>query len=181
MHILKRGLLALSAVAVVGGTAGGFLASTAGASPSRGIEVVHAVQYEVNGGTSVGPWSGRGPISGQGNITDVPSLTADPANSSRTTLVNPAGSFTTLNTGGNFVPGRMNPFTCAFTAQITGINVHIVSGTGRYRNATGNLVVNIHAQGVNPRLPNGQCNGNGNVPSAFETDTATAVGFVNLH
>jgi hypothetical protein len=180
MHILKRGLLALSVMAAVGGTTGGLLAAQAGASPTRGVEVVHATQYEVNGGTSVGPWSGRGPISGNGNITDVASLMTDPANSSRTTLVNAAGSFTTLNTGGNFVPGRMNPFSCAFTAQINGIHVQIVQGTGAYRHATGNLLVNIHAQGVDPRLPNGQCNFNAD-NSAFETDTAVAVGFVNLH
>ena len=180
MHILKRGLLAASVLAVTGGTAGGLLASSVGASPTRGVEVVHAVQYEVNGGTSVGPWSGRGPISGNGNITDVASLPADPANSSRTTLVNPSGSFTTLNTGGNFVPGRMNPITCAFTGRVNGINVHIVSGTGRYRNATGNLVVNIAISGVDPRNPNLSCNFNAD-NSAFETDSAVAVGFVNLH
>ena len=181
MHIIKRGLLAVSVLAAVGGTTGGLLATQAGASPTRGVEVVHTVQYSVNGGPGVGPWTGRGPINSKvGNITDVASLTTDPANSSRTTLVDAAGSFTTLNTGGNFIPGPGNPFTCAQTAKVRGINVHIVSGTGRYRNATGNLVVNINIQAVQPRKANGQCNFNAN-NSAFETDTATAVGFVNLH
>ena len=180
MHMLKRGLLALSVLTIAGGTAGGLLASTANAAPTRGIEVVHTVQYSVNGGPGVGPWTGRGPISGQGNITDVPSLKTDPMNSSRTTLVNPSGSFTTLNTGGNFIPGRGNPFTCAQTARVTGLQVKIVTGTGAYRHATGNLVVNISINAVQPRLPNGRCNFNAD-NSAFETDTAVAVGFVNLH
>lgn len=181
MHILKRGLLGLSVLAAVGGTTGGLLASQASAAPTRGVEVVHTVQYSVNGGENVGPFTARGPISGRGNITDaVPSLKTDPPNSSRTTLVNEAGSFTTLNTGGDFIPGPGNPFTCAQTARVRGLNVHIVSGTGRYRNATGNLVVNINIQAVQPRLPNGRCNFNAQ-NSAFETDTATAVGFVNLH
>jgi hypothetical protein len=182
MNLIKRGLLGLSVLAVAGGATGGILASTASAAPTRGVEVVHAVQYSVNGGTNVGPWAGRGPISGRGNITDVPSLKTDPVNSSRTTLVNEAGSFTTLNTGGNFIPGPGNPFTCAQTAKVRGINVHIVSGTGRYRNATGNLVVNINIQAVQPRNKTFPFACNFNAPaSAFETDTATAVGFVNLH
>ena len=127
MNMVKRGLIALSVVAAVGGTTGGLLASAASASPTRGVEVIHTVQYSVAGGPGVGPWTGHGPISThKGNITDIPSLATDPANSSRTTLIDPAGSFTTLNTGGNFIPGRTNPFTCAFTGRVKGINVNIV-------------------------------------------------------
>ena len=93
MHIIKRGLLALSVLAAVGGTTGGLLATQAGASPTRGVEIVHTVQYSVNGGPGVGPWTGRGPINSKvGNITDVASLTTDPANSSRTTLVTRLGA-----------------------------------------------------------------------------------------
>lgn len=177
--MFKRGLVALSAIAALGTTTGVLVAS-ANAAPTRGPEVIHATQYEVNGGTSVGPWTGRGPISGNGNITDAASLKTDPANSSRTLLINPSGSFTTLNTGGSFSPGRTNPFTCAFTGTVRGINVRIVSGTGAYRHATGNLVVNIRIQGTDPRFINGRCNFNAD-NSAFETDFATAIGFVNLH
>ena len=36
MHLMKRGLLALSVLAAVGGSTGGLLASQAGASPTRG-------------------------------------------------------------------------------------------------------------------------------------------------
>ncbi len=181
MNMVKRGLIALSVVAAVGGTTGGLLASAASASPTRGVEVIHTVQYSVAGGPGVGPWTGHGPISThKGNITDIPSLATDPANSSRTTLIDPAGSFTTLNTGGNFIPGRTNPFTCAFTGRVKGINVNIVTGTGAYSKATGAFRVNISISGFDPRLPNGQCNFNAD-NSAFETDTATAVGFVNLH
>ena len=158
------------------------MASAATAAPTRGIEVIRTVQYEVNGGTSVGPWAGRGPISNRGNITDVPSLKIDPPNSSRTTLVSAAGSFTTLNTGGTFIPGRQNPFTCAFTAQFRNLNAHVVSGTGAYRNLTGNLNVDISISGVQPRNARFPfaCNFRAD-NSAFETDTAVAVGFVNLH
>ena len=57
MHIIKRGLLALSALAVVGGTAGGFLAAQARASPTRGPEVIHVTSYSVGAGAGAGPWS----------------------------------------------------------------------------------------------------------------------------
>jgi hypothetical protein len=181
MNIMKRGLLAVSALAIVGGTAGGLLASSAGAAPRAGIEVIHATQYSVGGGLSVGPWtSSRGPVTGPGNATDIPSRPLDPPNSGRTTLVDPNGSITVLHTGGTFVPGRENPFTCAFTGRVNGVNVTIVRGTGDYRNATGNLLANVRIQGTQPRRINGTCNFNAN-NSAFETDSITAVGFVNLH
>jgi hypothetical protein len=181
MHILKRGLLGLSvAVVALSASAGGLLASQAGAQPTRGVEVVHGTQYSVNGGFGVGPWSGRGPISNNGVVTDIASKPGDPPNSNRHTLADPAGTFTVLTTGGNFIPGLTNPITCAFTARITGINVKVVAGTGAYRNLSGNLVANVFASGYQPRYPNGRCNFNAD-NSAFETDTVTAVGFVNLH
>jgi hypothetical protein len=181
MNMMKRGLIALSVVAAVGGATSGLLVSQASATSTRGREVIHTVQYRVGDGQGVGPWTGRGPISSnRGNITDLPSLTTDPTGSSRTILIDPAGSFTTLNTGGTFVPGRSNQFTCFFSGIIRGLSAHIVSGTGAYSKATGNLNVTLSISGFNPRLPNGQCNGNAD-NSAFETDTALAVGRVNLH
>jgi hypothetical protein len=180
MHMMRRGLLALSVVAVVGGTTGGLLASQASATPTKGVEVLHGVQYSVGGGFGVGPWSGRGPITNNGIVTDIASKKGDPANSNRHTLVDPAGSFTVLTTGGNFTPGRTNPFTCAFTARINGINVKVVSGTGAYSKLTGNLIANVSVAGVQPRFPNGSCNFNAN-NSAYETDTVNVVGFMNLH
>ena len=54
-----------------------------------------------------------------------------------------------------------------------------MSGTGAYSKATGNLNVTLSISGFNPRLPNGQCNGNAD-NSAFKTDTPRAVGRVNL-
>ena len=41
MHVVKRGLLALSVAAAVSGTTGGIVASTASADPTRGVEVIH--------------------------------------------------------------------------------------------------------------------------------------------
>jgi hypothetical protein len=180
MHTIKRGLIALSVVAAVGGTTGGLLASAASASPTRGSEVVHGVQYSVNGGFGVGPWSGHGVINNKGIVTDIAPLTTDPPNSNRHTLVDPAGSFTVLTTGGNFTPGRTNPFTCGFTARISDIDVKVVSGTGAYSKLTGNLTATVNVNGYQPRSPNGQCDFNAD-NSAFETDTVTAVGHLNLH
>ena len=92
MHTIKRGLIALSVVAAVGGTTGGLLASAASASPTRGSEVVHGVQYSVNGGFGVGPWSGHGVINNKGIVTDIAPLTTDPPNSNRHTLVTRLGA-----------------------------------------------------------------------------------------
>lgn len=179
MNILKRALLSLSALAMVGTT--GALVASANAAPTRGPEVIHSTQYEVGAGFGVGPWSGRGPISSnRGNITGIPSRRGDPANSGRVLLIDPVGSITVLTTGGDFFPGRTNPFTCAFTATIRSIRATVVSGTGFYRHATGGFVVTVMVNGFQPRFLNGQCNFNAN-NSAFETDNATAVGFIDLH
>jgi hypothetical protein len=180
MHIWKRGLLALSALALVGSVTGGLVAS-ANAIPTRGPEVIHSTQYEVGSGFGVGPWTGRGPIStNRGNITGIPSLKTDPVNSGRVLLIDPVGSITVLTTGGNFFPGRENIFTCGFTARITGITARVVGGTGFYRHATGGFVVTVNVNGFQPRLLNGNCNFNAQF-SAFETDNAVAVGFIDLH
>ena len=180
MNMVKRGLIALSVVAAVGGTTGGLLASAASASPTRGPEVIHITQYSVAGGFGVGPWSGRGVIHNHGNTTDDPSLTTDPAGSSRHTVVDPAGSFTVLATGG--APGNfhMNPVTCSFSGTIKGITAKIVSGTGAYAKATGTLKANGVARGYLLRTATG-CDTNQNDPSAFETDSTVAIGFINLH
>ena len=61
MHIIKRGLLGLSVLAAVGGTTGGLLAAQAGASPTRGPEVIRSTQYQVGDG-SVGPFTGHGAV-----------------------------------------------------------------------------------------------------------------------
>ena len=133
----------------------------------------------MNGGSNVGPFTGRGVIRTMGNITDEPSMKTDPMGSSRTTLVDPTGSFTTLNTGGT--PGKfhMNPVTCAFRFNIKGIDARIVDGTGAYVNATGDFRVNLHLEGYLSRTATG-CDTNQADPSAFETDTGLAVGHINL-
>ena len=100
MNMVKRGLIALSVVAAVGGTTGGLLASAASASPTRGPEILTGSQYEVGDGVAVGPFTEHGVVHNRGNVTDIPSLPTDPANSNRHTLVDPTGSFTLLTTGG---------------------------------------------------------------------------------
>ena len=59
MHIIKCGLLGLSVLAAVGGTTGGLLAAQAGASPTRGPEVIRSTQYQV--GASEGTHRVTGP------------------------------------------------------------------------------------------------------------------------
>ena len=184
MNMVKRGLIALSVVAAVGGTTGGLLASAASASPTRGVEVIHTVQYSVAGGPGVGPWTGHGPISThKGNITDIPSLATDPANSSRTTLIDPAGSFTPLNTGGRSPAAgpSVNPVTCFVHFTIRDINAKIVSGTGAYAKATGNFKATASISGFLMRTATGACDTNQNDPSAFSTTNVVAKGYINLH
>jgi hypothetical protein len=85
----------------------------------------------------VGPWTGRGPItSNRGNITDLPSAPGDPDNSSRVELINQAGSFVVLTTGGNFAPIRENPITCAFIGRVTDLKGKVASGAGAYAKLT---------------------------------------------
>lgn len=181
MHILKRGLLALSVVAAAGGTTGGLLASTAGAQPTRGPEVIKVTQYYVGGDFGVGPWTGHGVIDNHGNATDLPPLKTDPVGSSRHSITDPAGSITVLATGGTPGGFHFNPVTCAFHASINGITAKIVSGTGAYAKATGTLKANGVANGYLPRLRNGNCNTSQHASSAYETDNTVAVGHINLH
>jgi hypothetical protein len=181
MHIMKRGMLALSVLAAVGGTTGGLLASQAGAQPTRGPEVVRVTQYYVGGGKGVGPFTSHGAVNTKGNITDIASLMADPPDSGRSTLVDPTGSFTVLTTGGDNFRDHLNPVTCALTASVQDIHVVIVSGTGAYRHATGTFKASVHVNGFVQRLANEKCDLNGDDPTAFETDTAVAVGHINLN
>jgi hypothetical protein len=182
MHMMKRGLIALSVMAAVGGTTVGLLASEASASPTRGSLVVHATQYYVGGGTGVGPFSEHGRVvHNSGNLTDVPSLTTDPANSDRVMLVDPTGSFTVVSTGGVSGKFHLNPVSCAFWINTNGIKSTIVSGTGAYAKATGAFKVSAHAQGTLSRTSTGACNTADTAPSAFETDSVVAVGHINLH
>jgi hypothetical protein len=169
-------------VAAVGDTTAGLLASEASASPTRGPLVVTATQYEVGGGTSVGPFAEHGRVvHNRGNITDVPSLKTDPANSNRVMLVDPTGSFTVLSTGGTPGTFHLNPVTCAFHVTIRDIHGTIVTGTGAYAKATGAVNVTVHSNGTLARTATGACDTNPAHPSAFETDSALAVGFINLH
>jgi hypothetical protein len=181
MSFWKRWMVSLSILAGLGSVTGALVAS-ANAAPTAGPEVIHSTQYEVGSGLAVGPWTGKGPISSnRGNITGIPSARRDPPNSGRVLLIDPVGSITVLTTGGNFFPGRTNPFTCAFTATVRDIRATVVSGTGFYRHTTGGFVVTVNINGFQPRFLNGRCNFSGNGPSAFETDNAVAVGFIDLH
>ena len=131
----------------------------------------------------MGPWTGRGPItSNRGNITDLPSTPGDPDNSSWVEPINQAGSFVVLTTGRNFTPIRENPITCAFIGRVTDLKGKVVSGTGAYANLTGNFNVTVTANAIQPRNTTAPfaCNFDAD-NSAFETDTATAVGLINLH
>ena len=78
MNMVKRGLIALSVVAAIGGTTGGPLVSAAAAQPTRGPVVIRATQYEVGAGEAVGPFTSHGAVNTKGNVTDVPSLATDP-------------------------------------------------------------------------------------------------------
>ena len=96
-------------------------------------------------------------------------------------MINQAGSFTVLTTGGDQFRDHLDPVTCALTASIRDINARVISGAGAYRHLTGHFNVTVHVNGFVQRLATGKCDLNGDDPTAFETDTATAVGFVNLH
>jgi hypothetical protein len=181
MNIVKRGLLALSIVAVAGATAGGLLASQASASSTRGPETIRSTQYEVGDGVSVGPWTGHGVIKTAGNVTDAPSVTGDPDNSNREMLVDPNGSFTVLVTGGNQGPVHMNPNTCAVRFTVSGFDARIVTGTGVYRHATGDFKGNVNISGYASRLANGSCDTSQNGPTPLSTSSVVAVGHINLH
>jgi hypothetical protein len=180
MNMLKRGLLALSVVAAAGGTTAGLLASQASAQSTRGSEIIRSTQYEVGSGEAVGPWTGHGVLNTHGNVTDIPSLTTDPANSNRHTLVDPTGSFTVMTTGGSNPQFSQNPVTCAVRFSVRDIDATIVSGTGAYANATGHLKANVVVNGYAPRLADGSCDQNAET-TAFEVDNVVAVGHINLH
>ncbi len=180
MHMMKRGLIALTMTAAIGGVTGGLLATAASATSNRGREVIRATQYEVGAGEAVGPWTGHGAINTKGNVTNLPSLATDPANTNRTTLVDPTGSFSVLASGGTPVYQHMNPTTCAVIFVVKGVSVNIVSGTGAYAKATGHFIAGVRAIGYVSRTATG-CDQNPNDPTAFETDNIVAVGHINLH
>jgi hypothetical protein len=183
MNMIKRGLIALSVVAAVGGTTGGLLASAASAQPTRGPEILTGSQYAVGDGVAVGPFSEHGVVHNRGNVTDIPSLPADPANSNRHTLVDPTGSFTLLTTGGTGPAAgpSVNPVTCAVHFTIRNIDAKIVSGTGAYANATGRFKATASIRGFLSRTATGACDTNQNDPPAFSTTTVFAKGHINLH
>ena len=183
MNMVKRGLIALSVVAAVGGTTGGLLASAASASPSRGPEILTGSQYEVGDGVAVGPFTEHGVVHNRGNVTDIPSLPTDPANSNRHTLVDPTGSFTLLTTGGTSpaTGPSVNPVTCFVHFTIRDIHAKIVSGTGAYAKATGNFKATASISGFLMRTATGACDTNQNDPSAFSTTNVVAKGYINLH
>ena len=181
MHIIKRGLLGLSVLAAVGGTTGGLLAAQAGASPTRGPEVIRSTQYQVGASDSVGPFTGHGTVRTAGNVTDIASAMKDPPNSNRHLLVDSTGSFTVLTTGGTQGPFSMNDQTCAVRFSIKGIDANIVKGTGAYRHATGDFKANVVVSGYTQRLKDGSCDQSNNDPPAFSTTSVVAVGFINLH
>jgi hypothetical protein len=179
--MLKRGLVALTLVAAAGGTTVGLLASQASALPTSGAETIQSTQYEVGSGEAVGPWTGHGVINTHGNVSDLPSLRTDPANSNRHILVDPTGSFTVLTTGGTNPQFHLNPLTCAIRFSVQGIQATIVRGTGAYAKATGSFTAAVIVNGYVHRLATGKCDTNPNDPTAFEADSVTAVGHINLH
>jgi hypothetical protein len=181
MYMLKRGLLALTLVAAVGGTTAGLLASQANAASTRGREVIRGTQYAVGNGFAVGPWTGHGVIRTSGVVTDIASLPTDPANSERHTLLDPSGSFTVLTTGGTNPTPIVNPANCSFRFTIRHINTTIVSGTGAYANATGHFDATASVVAVMQRLADGSCDMNQNDAPAYTTTYVTAFGYINLH
>jgi hypothetical protein len=181
MHIMKRGLLALTMVAAAGGTTAGLLVSEATAQSTSGAETIQSTQFEVGSGVAVGPWTGHGVINTHGNVTDIASLRTDPANSNRHLLVDPTGSFTVLTTGGKNPQFHQNSVTCAIKFSIQDIQATIVRGTGAYAKATGNFTANVVVNGYVHRLANGKCDTNPKDPTAFEADSVTAVGHINLN
>jgi hypothetical protein len=184
MHMLKRGLVALTMVAAAGGTTAGLLASQASATSTHGREVIQSTQYTVGAGEGVGPWSGFGVVRTQGNVTDIPSQPGDPANSNRHTLVDPTGSFTVLTTGGTGPANGPNPdpVTCFVHFTIRDIDANIVTGTGTgaYATATGHFTATVRISGFLSRTATG-CDENQNDPLAFSTTNVVAVGHINLH
>jgi hypothetical protein len=176
MHIVKRGLLGLSALALIGSTAGLYAAATASAGVTKGAETITATQYGVGNANAVGPWNGRGAINTGGVITDDNNATAGNLH----TLVAPNGSFTVYTSEGVQGPFNLNPYTCAFSATNTDVDVHIVSGTGIYKHATGHFVATAIIKGFIQQTPTG-CDTNMNDPEAFDSVAVVAKGYIDLH
>jgi hypothetical protein len=181
MNMMKRGLIALSMVAAIGGTTAGLLASAANAQATRGREVIRSTQYAVGAGEGVGPWSGYGVVHTHGNVTDIASLPADPANTNRHTLVDPSGSFTVLTTQGKQGKFYFNPVTCFAHFTVRDIEATIVSGTGAYANATGKFRATVQVTGNSGRTATGACDDNPADPPAFTISNVLAIGRINLH
>ena len=182
MRILKRGLLALSVLAVAGSATGGILASTASATSTRGPEVIRSTQYTVGDGFGVGPFTSHGVVNQKGVVTDIPPAPKDPPNTNRHTLVDPTGSFTVITNQGTQGPFSMNPNTCQVRFTIRDVDARLIPGTGTgvYRNATGDFNATVRINGYLSRTPQG-CDQNMNDPLAFSTTNVVAVGHINLH
>jgi hypothetical protein len=182
MHIMKRGLVALAALTMIGTTTGLLVSSTASAGTTKGPETITSTQYSIGNGNGVGPWNGRGAINTGGVITDINNATTGDLH----TLVDPLGQFTVKTTGGTQGPFYMNPVTCAVSFSITGVEADIVSGTGPfartgiYVNATGTFLANVKVKGYVQKFPTG-CDQNQNDPVAFSSSSVVAKGYIDLH
>jgi hypothetical protein len=176
MHIVKRGFLALSALALVGSTTGLIAATSASAGATRGYEVVRGIQYGVGNNNAVGPWNGRGVINTGGVVTDDNAATTGDLH----TLVAPNGSFTVKTTEGNQGPFTVDPTTCAIHFTLTDVEVNIVYGTGIYRHATGHFDATVDVNGYLQQFPTG-CDQNQNDPPAFTSTAVVAKGYIDLH
>jgi hypothetical protein len=186
MHrLMKRGLVASVALATVT-TPVALLTTQAGAQPTRGVEAVNVTVYEVGTPPSSpaisvggGPATLGGVVTAKGTNADMPSLSTDPAGSTRSTVAVPNGTLTVLLTGGKFKVASLNPTTCRFIANQTNGKATIVSGTGVFSAATGTFKVNASITGTLPRNPGGGCsNTAGPITDVVQ---AQAVGNINLH
>jgi hypothetical protein len=186
MHrLIKRGFVASVALAAASAPIA-LLTTQAGAQPTKGAEAVNVTVYEVgtppsSPTTSVGggPATLGGLVAAKGTNADVPSLSTDPAGSTRSTVATPNGTLTVLLTGGKFKVASLNPTTCRFIANQTNGKATIESGTGIFSAATGTFKVNASITGTLQRNPGGGCS---NTTSPI-TDVvqAQAVGNINLH
>ena len=174
MHMMKRGLLALTMVAAVGGATEWTVGLPGQCHPTRGREVLTGSQYAVGAGVAVGPFTEHGVVHNHGNVTDIPSLPTDPANSNRHTLVDPTGSFTLLTTGRDESSNRSQCQSGYLRRPL-----HHSSHPRQDRGGTGPMPMPPGASmprprsGVPIRTATG-CDTNQNDPSAFSTTNVVA-------
>jgi hypothetical protein len=187
-RLMSRGLAAAAVLASVA-TPLTLLSTRAGAEVVQGAEAsnyagdVIAIPPDNPGAAGLvggGSITSGGAVSAKGAWAQTASLPGDPADSSRSIIAFPGGTYTVVVTGGSFNFTSLNQTTCRYTGTFSDQTSTIVSGTGEFAAATGTFTVNSTWSGYFPPAPGGGCNFNVDA-AAFNVVHGEAVGSINLH